>query len=115
MSARSKGAAGHEYSCRSPDLRDEIRSGRIRDIAGEDACVLKMPGRRRLLLWQRPSWSPGTCLWSVRRCSGVFYLGGRILYRLGLRPWMGSARAGTGLPWCAACCGGCGDASGLDH
>jgi len=36
MSARSKGAAGHEYSCRSPDLRDEIRSGRIRDIAGED-------------------------------------------------------------------------------
>jgi hypothetical protein len=23
--------------CRSPDLRDDIRSGRIRDIAGEDA------------------------------------------------------------------------------
>jgi len=42
------------------------------DLAGSGTWpvrirVLKMPGRRRLSLWQRPSRSPGTCLWSVRK------------------------------------------------
>jgi hypothetical protein len=59
--------------------------------------VLKMPGRRRLVLWQRPSWSPGTCLRSVRRCSGVFCLRGGILYRAGFETIDGIGAGRNGL------------------